>query len=159
MAKKSNEKLINTFIIIGIIFLIGSLALMFIKNGTTDKHLVDISYSEYEKKMEEDEYNIFLLTSPTCSHCVNYKPYVNLVAEENNLVVYNINLDNLEYEQYVAIHDKYNAIKNEYGEGNVPSIPTPVTVITKNGGEVTSIMGDIKESGFRNLLKTYNVIK
>ena len=58
MAKKSNEKLINTFIIIGIIFLIGSLALMFIKNGTTDKHLVDISYSEYEKKMEEDEYNI-----------------------------------------------------------------------------------------------------
>ena len=159
MAKKNNEKLINTFIIIGIVFLIGSLALMFIKDNKDGNYIEEINYSEYSDKIKEDKYNIFLLTSPTCSHCINYKPYVNLVAEEYDLKVYNINLENLEYEQYVEIHDAYSATKNQFGEGNIPSIPTPVTVITKNGAEVTSILGDIKESGFRNLLKTYNVIK
>ena len=157
--KKDNSKLVNTFIIIGIVFLILSLVLMFTKKNKDGNHIVEISYSEYSEKIKEDKYTIILLTSPTCSHCVNYKPYVNAAAEENDLTVYNINLNNLEYDQYVEIHDKYNAIKDEYDDKNNPGIPTPVTIITKNGEEVTSILGDIGYKGFINLLKTNGIIK
>ncbi len=157
--KKDNSKLVDTLVIIGIVFLIGSLVLMFTKSDKDKNRIVEINYKEYSEKIAEDKYNIFLLTSPTCSHCVNYKPFVNSVANEYNLTVYNINLNNLELNEYTAIHDKFSAIKGEYDEKGNPGIPTPVTVITKNGEEVTSILGDIGATGFLNLLKTNNVIK
>lgn len=156
--QKNNDKLVNTLIIIGIVFLIGSLVLMFTGNKEGN-HIVDINYNEYKEKVAEDKYSIILLTSPTCSHCVSYKPYVNAVADDYNLTVYNLNLNTLDYEQYIEIHDTYSATKDRYDEDNNPGIPTPVTVITKNGVEVASILGDIGSSGFTNLLKTNNVIK
>ena len=155
--KKDNSKLVDTFIIIGIIFLIGSLILMF-SNNSSENHIKEIKYNEYKEKLAEDKYNIILLTSPTCSHCVSYKPYVNAIADDYNLEIYNINLNNLSYEEYIEIHDSFTATKDKYDDG-VPGIPTPVTIITKNGVEVTSILGDIGSSGFLNLLKRYEIVK
>ena len=155
--KKDNSKLINTLIIIGIVFLIASLVLMF--TGGKKVYIKDISYKEYGDLVQKDEYSIILLTSPTCSHCVNYKPYVNLVASEYNLTVYNIDLSNLDYDGYIALHDKYTAIANEFDEDGTPIIPTPVTIITRNGEEVASTLGNIGQKGFTNLLKNNNVIK
>ena len=57
------------------------------------------------------------------------------------------------------IHDKYSATRDNYNENNIPTIPTPVTIITKNGEEVTSILGDIGANGFSKLIKTYGIIK
>ena len=159
VSKKDNSKLVDIFIIIGIIFLIASLVLMFVKNNKSLNHISELSYTEYKEKIMKDDYTIILLTSPTCTHCINYKPYVNLVAEENNLQVYNINLNNLKYEEYVEIHDKYSAISSDYGDNNEPIIRTPATVIVKNGEEVESILGDIGYNGFQSLLKRNNIIK
>ena len=156
--KKDNTKMVNIFIIIGIIFLIGSLILMFTGNKSKN-HVKEISFSEYKDIIKEDKYNIILLTSPTCSHCNNYKPYVNLVADENDLIIYDINLSNLEYDEYKELHDSYSILKNEYGENNNPVIPTPVTIITRNGEEVASVLGDIGQKGFTNLLKNNNILK
>ena len=155
--KKDNSKMVNAFIIIGIVFLIASLVMMFISGNK--KYLKDISYKEYADIINEDKYNVFLLTSPTCSHCVNYKPYVNLVASENDLTVYNIDLSVIELDEYLALHDKYSAISNEFSESGEPIIPTPVTIITRNGEEVASTLGNIGQKGFINLLKNNNVIK
>lgn len=156
--KKDNSVLVNTLIIVGIVFLVLSLVLMFAKH-TESNHLVEINYKEYTEKISEDKYTIILLTSPTCSHCVNYKPYVNLVADENDLTIYDINLNSLEYEEYMEIHDKYTATKDQYDDKGNPGIPTPVTIIVKNGEEVTSILGDIGYKGFLNLLRSNGVIK
>ena len=155
--KKDNSKLVNTFIIIGIVFLIASLVLMFVNNNK--KYVKEISYKGYQDIIKEDKYNVILLTSPTCSHCVSYKPYVNLVASENNITVYDIDLSNLEYEDYIELHDKYSVLKNEFDDSNNPIIPTPVTIIVRNGEEVASILGNIGEEGFTSLLKNNNVIK
>ena len=155
--KKDNSKIVNIFIIVGIIFLIGSLVLMFTVNN--DSSIKDISFKEYKDKIKEDKYNVFILTSPTCTHCNNYKPYVNYVAKENNIKVYNINLSNLEYNEYIELHDTYSILKNEYGSDNNPVIPTPVTIITKNGQEIASSLGDIGQKGFTSLLKNNNVIQ
>ena len=139
--KKDNSKLVNTCVIIGIVFLIASLALMFTRSNKDDNHIVEIDYNKYSEIIKEDKYNIILLTSPTSTHCLNYKPYVNYIANENGLTVYNLDITTLEYDQYIEIHDMYTATKDQYNENNVPGIPTPVTLITKNGGEVASKLG------------------
>lgn len=155
--KKDNSKLVNTCIIIGIVFLIGSLVLMF--NNKTKNHIKEIDYKEYTEIIQKDEYSVILLTQPTCSHCVNYKPYVNYVADEYKLEIYNIDLTKLSLEEYTAIHDKYRAIKDEVDSENNPAIPTPVTLIVRNGEEVTSTLGNIGQNGFTRLLKNNGVIK
>ncbi len=159
VTKKDNSKLVNMFVIIGIVFLIGSLVLMFTKGDKIKSRIVEINYDKYSELIKNDSYSIILLTSPTCTHCINYKPYVNYVANENNLTVYNLDLTTLEYDQYIEIHDMYTATKDQYGDNNTPVIPTPATIITKNGVEVTSILGDIGKTGFEKQLKNNGIIK
>ena len=158
MKKKDNSNLINILIIIGIIFLIGSLIIMFTGSDKSDNYIKEINYSEYLDVTKKDEYSIILLTSPTCSHCVNYKPFVNYVAKENNLNVYNINLTNIKYDEYIELHDKYKATKDQYSDGT-PIIPTPATIIVRNNQEIASVLGDIGYNGLTQLLKNNNIIK
>ena len=163
MSKKKNisnkgNNTINVVLILGIVFLIGSLILMFKKNDDTENYIKKINYNEYLDIIKKDEYSIILLTSPTCSHCNNYKPFVNYIASEHNLNVYNIDLTSVTYDEYVELHDKYSAIKDEYRDGK-PVVPTPATIITKSGEEITSILGDIGYNGLTKLLQKYQIIK
>ena len=156
--KKDNTKLVNAFILFGIVLLIGSLVFMFIDNNKNN-HIKGISYNEYKDLLEKDQYSVILLTSPTCTHCANYKPYVNLVADENDLEIYDINVTNLSEKEYYEIHDKYKAIQNEYDDNKKPLIPTPVTLIVRNGEEVNSVLGRISYDDLVRLLKNNGVIK
>ena len=163
MSKKSrnqkNNKTVNIIIIIGIVFLIASLILMLTRNKKIDNHIIDISYDEYKEIISKDEYSIILFTSPTCTHCQSYKPYVNYVCDDYDLIVYDLNLSSLSYDQYIEIHDKYNITKNQFTDNGSPSILTPTTIITKNDMEIDSISGNLGYSGFLNLLKKYDIIK
>lgn len=156
--KKNNYKLVNIIISIGIIFLIASLVIMLLNNKKIDNHIVDINYEKYSELISKNEYSIILLTSPTCTHCNDYKPYVNYVCDDNNLVVYNLNINELSYEEYMEIHDMYSATVDNYINGN-PSILTPTTVITRNGEEVVSISGNLGYRGLVDLLKQNGIIK
>ena len=155
---KKNNNTVNIIIIIGIVFLIGSLILMFSKSDKTDNYIKKVSYSEYLDVIKKDEYSIIILTSPTCSHCNNYKPFVNYIASEHNLNVYNLDLTTITYDEYVKLHDQYSATKNDYND-NEPVIKTPATIIVKNNEEITSILGDIGYNGLTRLLKNYQIIK
>ena len=153
--KKINNKIVNAFIIAGILLLIASLILMFVRNKEIENHIIEINYEKYNEIVNTDDYRIILLTSPTCLHCKNYKKSVNYVCDENNISVYNLNINDLDYDKYIEIHDMYNATKELYNDNGVPTILTPTTVVTKNGDEVYSISGDIGYNGFLNLLKSY----
>lgn len=150
--KKNNNKLVNILIIIGIVFLLLSLVMMLIKRGNIENRIVDISYDEYSEMIKEDSYKIILLTTKTCSHCKNYKPIVNELANENDLEIYNLELDTLKYEEFMEIHDKYSKLKEKYND-DIPVIPTPVTIITKDGEEIAIELGNIGYTGFMKLLE------
>ena len=153
-----NNNTINIIIVIAIVFLIGSLIFMFAKSDNSENYIQKLTYSKYLDVIKKDEYSIILLTSPTCSHCNNYKPFVNYTASEYNLNVYDIDLTTITYEEYVELHDKYSATKEKYND-NEPVIPTPATIIVKNGVEITSVLGDIGYNGLVRLLKNNQVIK
>lgn len=155
---KINNKIINGFIIIGIICLIISLVLMLRNNDRVDNHIKEIDFNEYQEIIKKDDYNVILLTSPTCSHCKSYKKYVNYVCDSYNIEVYSLNIDELKFEEYLLVHDKYSATKDKYLEDK-PSILTPTTIIIKNEEEVKSISGNLGYSGFLELLEEYGIIK
>ena len=155
---KKDNKVINIVIVIGIIFLIASLILMFVNGDGKNNNLKNISYSEYLELAKKDEYSIIILTNPTCIHCNNYKPFVNYVATENNLNAYNLDLTTITYDEYTELHDRYNAIKDDYSDGE-PVIRTPATIIVRNDKEVTSVLGDIGYNGLVKLLKNNQIIK
>ena len=156
--KKDKNSVVNIVVIVGVIFLIAALVLMFVKSDKTGNHIQKISYSEYSDIIKKDEYSIILVTNPTCSHCNSYKPFVNYLAEENHLKIYDLDITTVSYEEYIAIHDGYKALKDQYSDGK-PVIPTPATIIVKNNSEVTSILGDIGYDGLAKLLKNYQIIK
>ena len=156
--KKNNNKLINTIMIIVITLLIILLMFLLIKNKGIDNHIVDINYDQYSEIINKDEYSIILLTMPTCYHCNVYKPYVNYVCDDYNLKAYNLNINDLEYDQYMEIHDKYNATKEKYSENGTPGMSTPTTIIIKNGEEIYSVSGNLGYDGLLNILKENKVI-
>lgn len=155
---KTNTEIINGFIIIGIICLIASLVLMLRNNNVVYNHIKEINYQEYEEIIKKDEYSIILLTSPTCSHCKSYKKSVNYACDDYGIDVYSLNIDKLEYEEYLMVHDKYKATKDKYLD-NKPSMLTPTTIVVKNNAEVESMTSDIGYSGFIKLLEKYEIIK
>lgn len=155
---KKDNKLVNTILMIGIVFLLASLVLMLTRGRKIPNHIVDIKYEEYSEIIKEEEYNIIILTSPTCSHCKNYKPRANFVADDYHLTIYNLDISNLTYEQYIEIHDKYKATKDNYIDGK-PSVLTPTTIITKNGEEIDSISNNLGYDGLLELLKKYEIVK
>jgi len=161
LVKKRNNVLVNIIIIIGIIFLIASLVLMLTHNKNKDKEnrIVEISYAEYKDIIKNNDYNIIILTTPTCIHCNNYKPSVNDVANNYDLIIYNLNVSTLKYDEYLELHDKYTATKDSYSSNDNPTILTPTTIITKNDVEIDSIRSDIGSSGFLQLLKKNNIIQ
>ena len=74
-------------------------------------------------------------------------------------MVYDLSINDVSYEEYVELHDKYSVLKDEYAEDKAPVIPTPVTVIVRNGEEVASILGNIGSEGFTKLLRNNGVIE
>ncbi len=155
---KNNNKTINIFISIAIVALIASLVLMLNKHKFADDKIISINYDEYSELIKRDEYSIILITSPTCTHCNNYRPYANYVANDYDLTVYELSISDFTYEQYIEIHDKYTALKDRYKD-DIPVIVTPTTIIAKNNDEIASKTENLGYSGLVNFLKENNIIK
>ena len=156
--KKVSNKTINIIIIIGIIFLLASLFLMLSRYKKNTNHITEITYNEYSELIEKDEYAIILLTTPTCTYCKNYKPSVNSVCDEYNLVAYDLDISTLSYDEYLSIHDKYTVTKDQYNN-DIPGILTPTTIITRNGEEIDSVSGDLGHTKLIEFLEKNNIIK
>lgn len=163
--KNEKEKKGSIIILSCAALIVLALAIMVsISNGNkavTGNHIIEVGYNEYLEKIKGDNYTIVLLASPTCSHCQDYKPFVNSLAGEYNLEVnyLNVSSKNLTNEEYIELHDSLSVLKDQYNSYNEPVIPTPTTAILRNGIEVDSILGDIGYNGLKDFLTKNGVIK
>ncbi len=155
------DKILDIVPIIAILLIVFLVAIMISneKNISKTMKIHNISYSEFQDKIKEDKFNIILIGRDNCSHCADYKPLVNQVANQYDLNVWYLNISTLQEEEYIFVHNNVNVLKDQYDpEGNL-SIPTPATVIYRNGYEIDSILGDVGENGFKNLLVKNGVVK
>ena len=152
--------IVNAAIIICAVLFVGALAVMVSNNKQIGNRIKEISYSEFKEQIKSPDYTVVLLASPYCSHCQEYKPFVNGLAEEYDFKVYYINVhsDKLKPEEYNELHDTISATKDQFTQEGESSIPTPTTAIFKDGVEVASKLGDIGYEGLKELLKDNGVI-
>lgn len=158
MKKKSN--ILGNVLIIGIVLIVLLIASMISKNsGSGSVRVKEISFQEYSEKSQEDEFTVYLIGRNECSHCMEYKPLVNQVANKYNIDVYYINLDNVLYDEYVYLHDNISILKEQFSSDGDPIIPTPATVVYRNGHEIDSVLGNVKQEGFLDLIVRSGVVK
>ena len=159
---EKKNKVMNAVVIIAAIVIVFGLAIMVSneKGRNSSKHIKEVSYSEYEKKIKDNDYTIVLLASPSCTHCMQYKPLMNKVADDFGLEVYYIDVSsrNLKNDEYMSLHDNISVLKDVYNDEGEPSISTPTTVIYKDGVEIDAELGNIGEKGFLDLLNRNGVI-
>lgn len=160
MNKKNNKDKITSFVIgLIVVFLVGSLALMIVKEikSNSQNHIKEVSYNTYAAAIKEDKYTIVLLARDGCSHCVNYKPHMNEALIKYGLDAFYIDVDNLSKDEFIELHDSITSISTEY-QDSIPVIPTPTTIIFKNGVELESISANIGYDGFVKMLIRNGVV-
>ena len=153
--EEEGNNLLN-YILIAFIVILGISIFSMLYEKTNIKH---ISYAEYEEKIKSTNYTVVLLTRDSCSHCQVYKPFVDAVAQKYEFTVYDLDVEEFTEDEFNYIHDNISALKTEFSSSGEVIIPTPTTIILKDGREVASKVGNIGEDGFLELLKNNGVVK
>lgn len=101
----------------------------------------EITYSEYEEKMNEEKSFLVIIIKDGCGYCEAYTPIVKEVAEEYNLPIYYINLTNITEEEYTALSKSNSYLKSQQWG-------TPTTLLMSGNTVVGSISGYVDKDTF-----------
>lgn len=111
----------------------------------------EISYAEYEEKLNAEAPFLVVIINDGCGYCEMYEPIVEEVAEEYNLPIYYINLANLTSEEYSALSSSNTYLKkNQWG--------TPTTLFMYGNAVVDSIGGYVDKETFVEFVKENFVV-
>ena len=140
----------SDFILIGVVILI-IVAAMFSSKGTIAEEEVDypltlagesglhqMTYSQYEEKVENGEPFIVVIERAGCGYCVQYMPIVEDVANEKKIPIYYIDTDTLSSDEFNELSTTNNYLKrNEWG--------TPTTLFMLGDRVLDSIGGYVEK--------------
>ena len=144
---KRAKKRILTLGIVCLIILIGAVIADVVLGRS---YLREIKYNQVEKKIENKESFVLLLSQTTCSHCKDFKPKLARVANKYKVTIYYLETDLLNEEDSTELKSYFNF------EG------TPTTIFVIKGEEKTAatrITGDVTEEKIINKLKSNGFIK
>ena len=106
----------------------------------------EITYSEYEEKVNNEEAFLVIIVRDGCGYCEMYEPIVEEVANEYKLPIYYINLTNLSEEEVSELSSKNVYLKrNKWG--------TPTTLFMYGSHVVDSISGYVEKDTFVDFVK------
>lgn len=141
----------SDFILIGVVILI-IVAAMFSSKGTVAEEEVNypltlageaglhqITYNDYEEKVENGDAFIVIIERAGCGYCVQYMPIVEEVAKEKKIPIYYIDTDTLTQDEYTELSTTNNYLKrNEWG--------TPTTLFMLGDRVLDSIGGYVEKN-------------
>lgn len=73
----------------------------------------EISYSEYEEKLNQEKAFLVVIVRDGCTYCEAYEPILEEVANEYNIPINYINLSNLSSEEQSELIDSNTYLKNQ----------------------------------------------
>jgi len=145
MNKKKNIIIICISSILLVLIIIG--LLLYNKNVGLEK----INYEKVNELIEQEETFVLCISRTTCSHCDDFKPKLKEVANDYNIKVYYIDID----EENDENKNNFKNIISFNGE-------TPTTVFIKNGVETTTanrINGNVSKKNIIKKFKANGFIK
>lgn len=112
------------------------------------KEPIELSFEEYEQKINNKDSFVLLMWQTGCSHCEDFEPILNKVISYYHLEVYSINLAELSDEEYSKISNK------TFVTG------TPTTVVFKDGvTQSKKLVGSKDEQSVIDFLVRYNYLE
>lgn len=108
----------------------------------------EITYSEYEEKMNAKEPFLVIIVRDGCGYCEMYEPIVEEVANEYRLPIYYINMTNLNNDEYTAL-----GTSNSYFKKNQGKWGTPTTLFMYGNSVIDSIPGYVAKDEFVKFVK------
>ena len=115
---------------------------------TGETGLKELSYAEYQEKIDNREAFVVIIERATCSHCVNFMPVAQQFAEDNNVPMYYIDTDEMTSDEWNQI-----STSNTFFKKNKDNWGTPTTIVLVGSKALDYIEG---ETDAETLLKLYN---
>ena len=108
----------------------------------SESPLIEIDYTKLKEKMYNEDTFILVFTQPSCSHCIAFKPVLENILNENNLIAFEIVTSKLNTNE----RNELKSIINFQG--------TPTTIFIKNGVEnkENRIIGNVSKSKIESKL-------
>ena len=108
----------------------------------------EITYSEYEEKMNTEAPFLVVVVRDGCGYCEMYEPILEEVAGEYKIPIYYINMSNLNSEEYTAL-----GTSNSYFKKNQGKWGTPTTLFMYGKSVIDSISGYVEKDEFVDFVK------
>ncbi len=141
------KKKILILVSICLVILIGGIIY---DNIASKTYFNEIKYKDVIKKLDNKDTFILLISQTTCTHCLEYKPKLETVANDEKVSVYYIEYDLLNKEEAENFNKR------------ISFSGTPTTVFFKNGEEKTAatrINGSASIEKIKAKLKSNGFIK
>lgn len=104
-----------------------------------DPGINEITYAEYEDKIDSGKPFIVMIVNDGCSYCKMFVPVMTEVAEEYSIPVYSLNLAILTSDEYNSLSNSNSYLKrNEWG--------TPTTLLMQGKTVIDSIGGYVEKA-------------
>lgn len=157
--KVSTKKKSDIFLVLGlVVVLVLGFVLMSDKDAgpkyelpltlTGEAGLQQLTYAEYQKKIDNNEEFVVILERATCSHCVTYMPIAEAFAKDNNLPMYYVDTDTFSQSDWEGFEKSNSYLRKANGYWG-----TPTTMVLAGSETVDYIEGT---SNATELLDLYN---
>ena len=115
--------------------------------------LHQLTYAEFQEKVDNDEEFVFILERASCSHCVTYMPVARDYAKDNNVPMYYVDTDTFSEDDWDGLIDSIDFFDDNENWG------TPTTMVlagketghfiagTANSDDLDSIYNEYFEMG------------
>lgn len=110
--------------------------------------LQQLTYTEYQEKIDNNESFVVILERATCSHCVSYLPVAENFASDNSLPMYYVDTDTFSNDDWIGFEKSISYLKKANGNWG-----TPTTVVQAGYETVEFIEGGATSD---ELLELYN---
>lgn len=126
---------------------------------SAEKSITKISFNDYENMFSDGESHIVVIGRTGCSHCTEFKPAMNYVAEKNKITINYLDLATLS-------EDESSSLMANLGSRGFTdpdflsdgSFGTPTTLIIKNNTIVRYFIGSKTISGLTKELEKAGII-
>ncbi|MBQ8192799.1 MAG: thioredoxin family protein [Bacilli bacterium] len=107
----------------------------------------EISYAEYEEKINEEKPFLVIVVKDGCGYCEMYEPVVEDVANEYKIPAYYINVSNLSEDEYYALLESNTYFRKNSKWG------TPTTLFMYGDYVIDYLSGYVDEAGFKDFVE------
>lgn len=115
-----------------------------------DAGLQELSYQEYQEKVDNDESFVVIISRETCSHCVSFLPVAEDFAQDNGVPMYYVDTDTFSDEDWDGFEDSNTFFKKKKGNWG-----TPTTIVLAGREAVDYIEGETTADELLELYEEY----